>query len=528
MSTTAPKVAPAEPPPAPVPWLGIVAVLLGTFISTLTSRISGFALADVRGAVHAGFDSGAWITTAQTTAQMLVTPVAVWAGGIYGPRAVLLRACLVFALSQALLPLSTGLTGVLIWQFIAGLGSGCFIPLTLSFLLLRMPRTRWSYAVAVYALNIELSIHVAASLEGWYVDHASWRWIFWQNVPLALGMAACLYYGVRVQPPRPEAHPRPDVFGLTAFGGGLALIYAALDQGNRLDWLHSGLVWGLLLAGLFLLVCFYAHVRQIPDYWLNLRVAQSHPLPLILVLIALLRSGVLATSFLVPQFLTVVRGFRALEVGDALVWVAIPQLVACPLSGYLLRRLDPRPGAALGFCCIGAACMLVAHGLTPQWGPREFLPSALLQALGQSLALTGVVYTAVLNLKLEHALTFGAMVQSARLFGGELGQAGVATFQRIREQRASNLIGLHVRAGDSHVIERLRLYGRVASRVHLDPGGAAATGQLARVVRTAATTQSVIDSYVALAAAAVLALLVLALLDAPPGAGSLLKGRKSS
>src|ERR1700722_6312968 len=88
----------ASPPGAgaaaspPIPWLGLAAVLLGTFISTLNGRLSTFGLADIRGAMHAGFDEGAWITTAQTVAQMLVTPVAIWVGAIYGPRRSLLGA----------------------------------------------------------------------------------------------------------------------------------------------------------------------------------------------------------------------------------------------------------------------------------------------------------------------------------------------------------------------------------------------------------------------------------------------------
>src|SRR5580658_6527762 len=64
------------PPAAPatsIPWLGLAAVLMGTFISTLNGRLSSFGLADIRGAVGADFDHGAWITTAQTVAQMLVT-----------------------------------------------------------------------------------------------------------------------------------------------------------------------------------------------------------------------------------------------------------------------------------------------------------------------------------------------------------------------------------------------------------------------------------------------------------------------
>src|SRR6201996_344733 len=92
---TAEAAAAPSPAPAPAtsfPWLGITAVLMGTFISTLNTRLSALGLADIRGAVHAGFDEGAWISTAQTVAQMLITLVAVWLGAIYGTRKSLIGA----------------------------------------------------------------------------------------------------------------------------------------------------------------------------------------------------------------------------------------------------------------------------------------------------------------------------------------------------------------------------------------------------------------------------------------------------
>lgn len=106
-----PDVAPTAPPAAPtaIPWLGLLAVLMGTFISTLNTRLSTFGLADIRGAVHAGFDEGAWITTAQAVAQMLIAPAAVWMGSVYGPRRVLMGAALAFAVISLVTPMSNGL-----------------------------------------------------------------------------------------------------------------------------------------------------------------------------------------------------------------------------------------------------------------------------------------------------------------------------------------------------------------------------------------------------------------------------------
>ncbi len=507
--------APPAPPAQPgIPWLGLTAVLLGTFISTLTGRLSTFGLTDIRGAIHAGFDEGAWITTTFTVAQMLVTPIAVWIGSIYGPRRILLLAALSFATTSALVPLSQNLSTLLVLQFLGGLGSGCFIPLTLSFILRNMPLRLWAYGVAVYALNLELSLNISASLEGWYVDNLSWHWIFWQNVPLALGMAACLYWGVPSQAP-PPARINKDVFGLASCGLGLALIYAALDQGNRLDWTSSGVVWGLTLAGLTMLAAFLIHETLTPGPWLDFHVVVTRPLPYLLLLISLLRLTILSTAYLIPFYLGGVRGFRALQVGDTLIWIAAPQLIICPLAALMLRRSDPRITAALGLCLVGLACMTVAYGLTPFWGSDQFLSSQLLQAVGQSFALSGIVFIGVLNLRPQDALTFGAMLQIARLFGGEVGQAFISTMTRIREQRASNLIGLHVQRGDPDVLHRLQVYGRVIARTEHQP--AAAPLLLSNAVRTMATTQATIDSYVAVAACAAFGLILLILvLPSPP------------
>src|SRR6202166_2129642 len=293
MNATAPLpgsglTAPTLPtPPTAITWLGLLAVLMGTFISTLNGRLSTFGLADIRGAVGAGFDEGAWITTAQTVAQMFVTLAAIWMGAAYGPRRVLIGASISFAVISLLTPYSATLPMLLTMQFLGGLASGFFIPLTLPFILLNMPPKYWAFGIAVYALNLELSLNISASLEGWYVEHHSWRWIFWQNVPLALIMSLGLHRGIAAQPI--TARPPSDVFGLLAGGWGLALIYAALDQGNRLDWLNSGLVCGLLSAGVLLLVAILIHSVRLPHPLLNLKVVLGAPLPILFLLIAFLR-----------------------------------------------------------------------------------------------------------------------------------------------------------------------------------------------------------------------------------------------
>jgi DHA2 family multidrug resistance protein len=520
-AATPPPPAAIPAPPTSIPWMGLLAVLLGTFISTLNTRLSTFGLADIRGAVHAGFDQGAWITTALTTGQMFIAPVAIWAGGAFGARRTLIAAASALAVISAIEPFATNLETLLTLQFASGLATGFFVPLTLSFVLRNTPPKAWAYGIAIYALNLEVSLNVSASLEGWYLDHLSWAWIYWQNIPLAIAMMLCLRFGVRPEPANPNP-PHTDIFGLASGGGGLALIYAALDQGNRLDWTSSGLVWGLMLSGVLLLIAFLIHESRTPHPGVDLKVVFTSPMPRLLLLVAFLRLTILSTAFAIPQFLQVVRGFRTLEVGQTLVWIAVPQLLVCFAAGYLLRRADPRLVASGGFVCICIACLMVAYGLTPLWGTDQFLPSQLLQAVGQSFALSGTIFFAVLHLKPQDALTFGAATQVARLMGGEVGQAFITTLIRVREQIASNLLGLHVQIGDTQTIQRLQTYAAATARAG-DPSSAPARSAavLSGVIRSVATTQGIIDGFVVIAAlTAVTLILIVTRRAAPQGPAS--------
>jgi DHA2 family multidrug resistance protein len=498
MSVPAAVAAPPAAAPAPAttfPWLGLTAVLMGTFISTLNTRLSTLGLADIRGAVHAGFDEGAWISTAQTGAQMLVTLVAIWLGAIYGTRKVLMEAAAAFAVISILEPFSPNLQTILVFQFLGGMASGFFIPLTLSFVLRNTPPKAWAYGIAVYALNLEVSLNISASLEGWYTDYLSWHFIFWQNVPFAVIMVACLYFGVKPEPVNPD-RPRADVYGFLYGGLGFALIYAALDQGNRLDWLNSPLIIGLLSAGCILLIAFFIHEWRCTYPAVDLRVVLEPPLPRMLLLISFLRL--------------------------TLAWIAAPQLLICFLAGFTLRRADPRMVAVFGFMCICAACLMIAYGLTPVWGSDQFLPAAILQAVGQSFALSGTVFFAVLHLRPQVALSFGAALQTARLFGGEIGTAFITTFVRVRGQVASNHLGQHIQIGDGQVIQRIQAYGAATARAG-DPTSATTRGAavLNNVVHGSAITQGIIDAFVVIAAATALTVIfIVTRRAAPPGPAS--------
>ena len=510
----------AQHPPviATRPLIGVLAVLLGSLISTLDSRITTFGLADVRGAVHAGFDEGAWITTAFTVGQMLMGPVSVWLGMVFGPRRVLVISCAIFGVSNFLLPFSPNLGFVLVFQMVSGLASGTFIPLTLGFVAQNLPPRLVVYGVAAYVLNLELSLNIAASIEGWFADYWSWKWIFWDTALVAPLMLICVHFGMARQPINWALLKTADWAGIIYAGVGFSLLYAALDQGNRLDWLNSGLICGLLLGGGLLLVAFVVQELTNPRPWVDLRFAASGNFPLLFLFIAFFRFTILSTSYIIPQYLTTVQGYRAMEVGGVLVWIALPQFLLAPLTATMLRFTDARLLTAVGFALIGVACFMAGQ-LTDEWIGADFLPSQIVQAFGQSIGLTSLVWLNLQNLDPSQVLTFGAVLQTGRLFGAQIGAAFVQTIIRVREQVHSNYIGLHIATGSLTTNDRLQDYARAVAGRSIGPpdANARATALLAHSVQVQAYVLAYIDGFMIIGFAVIGMLLLMLLLRTPAG-----------
>ena len=495
------------------PYVGILGVLIGAILSFTSSRITSFGLADLRGGLHFGFDEGAWMTTSFGVGQMLIGVACPYLGALFSVRRVLLYGMALLFVASLLGPLSPNLTAFLTAQFLAGVGTGTFIPLTIGFIVRNLPQRLVLYGLAVYAMNSELSQNVSASLEGWYTDNLSWRWIQWQFCLALPVMFACIWYGAPREKINLALLRDLDWPGLAYSGLGFALLYAGLDQGNRLDWINSGLVNGLLLSGGLLTLAFVAREFVVEKPFLNLRLLAREGIAPILMILAGFRFIILSTAYIIPTYLQVVQNYRELQVGAVLLWIALPQfLIVLPL-GWLLSRVDARWILATGAILIGAAC-LMATQLTQDWATYDFLPSQILQAIGQSFALTAVIVLAVKSINPADVLTIGTLLQTVRLFGGEIGTAFMQTFVRVREQIHSNLIGLHVDSLGGQTADRLAAYRNAVGAHSSDLAVAAdrATSLLGSAIAKQAAVLSYIDGFLAAAVGALACLLLTALL----------------
>ncbi len=147
------------------PYVGIVGVFLGATLATMNARLISVGLPDLRGALGLGFDQASWLPTALNMAAMFSGLFVVFLSALFGPRRILIPASLLFALTSALLPFAHGFGGMLTLMVVAGLSSGTFYSLTMTFVLNALPKKLIIFGVAAYAADIVFTANVAPALE---------------------------------------------------------------------------------------------------------------------------------------------------------------------------------------------------------------------------------------------------------------------------------------------------------------------------------------------------------------------------
>ena len=504
--------------PVHYPLLAVIAVLLGSSMANIDSRMFSIGLADLKGAFSLSFDEGAWLSTASTASQIFIAPAVAWLATAFGLRRILGAPSLVFAVISLILPLVRDYQTLLILTVLHGLLLGTFVPATLMIIFRNLPMQWWLIAIGIYSLRVGFSLNFGPALVGFYVEHIGWQWLYWQDGIIAVLMAALVYLGAPREPVNRKLLETADWGGMLLLGTGIAMIYAGLDQGNRLDWLNSGTIVAMLGCGVFLIVAFFINEALVDDPWAHANVLLSRNIGFALVVIFLYTMTGLSNSSLVPNFLSAIAQLRPEQTGRLLLICGVlPMAVLFPLSLWLLRRFDMRIVLAIGLMTFAAAA-LQGTQVTHEWALREFAPLVLLQSVGQTFTLLPIILIALANSDPTRATAFAAYIQIVRLGGAEIGVALMGTWLRVREQVHSNLLGQHVTAAKNQVEGLLAKLSGYFADYGAGKALGRAVGTLASIVQREANVLAYIDGFWLTFYFAVAGLLFTALITkAPPG-----------
>jgi EmrB/QacA subfamily drug resistance transporter len=299
-----------------------------------------------------------WVVTAYVVAAAATTPLWGKLGDRHGRKLLLEISLVVFVVSSALCGAAQGITQLIVLRMVQGAAAGGLMTLAMAAVGdLVAPRERGRYQGYIAAAFAVATI-VGPLIGGLLVDHASWRWVFFVNLPI--GVAALAGLNLRLPAPRSERPEKPlDTLGAALLAGATsALMLTCVWGGDRYAW-DSTQMLGLIAATVLLAGALILRERRAADPIVPFTKLRTPTVAAASVALFLAIATMFAVTVFVPLFLQTTTGASPTQAGLLL----IPMMLGITLSTTLSGRSIARTGRYKRFPIAGLALMTIALAL---------------------------------------------------------------------------------------------------------------------------------------------------------------------
>jgi EmrB/QacA subfamily drug resistance transporter len=394
-SSTAGAAAPPAGPPAPaaagpggataVPaarrgWT-LVLASFGSFLAALDVVVVATALPVMRVDLHASLSGLEWTINAYNLvfACLMMTGAAL--GDRFGRRRTYVAGLLVFAAASAAAALSGSVGPLIAARVVQGAGAAVLLPLTLTLISDAFPAEKRGAAIGVWGGVSGLGIAAGPVVGGAITQGATWQWIFWLNVPVAVVVALLARLLLtESRGPRPQL----DIVGLLLVGAGMFALTWAPVRAPGAGW-GSAEVIGALAAGAVLIGAFVGWERRTRFPMLPPAYFRSRAFSTANAVIFFQAISLIGTLFFMTQLFQVAMGYRPFEAGlRLLVWMATPMVVA-PIAGTLADRFGNKPFMAGGLALQSAGLAWLGATVHTGVGYGSLIAPLLMSGVGISM-----------------------------------------------------------------------------------------------------------------------------------------------
>src|ERR1700761_615469 len=335
-----------------------VVCVAALFISIMDTSIVNVALPSIGRDFHVSATSVDGIAISFLVSLAVFMPASGWLGDRFGGKRVLMTAIAVFTIASALCGLASSLPELVAFRVLQGVGGGMLAPVGTATLCRVFPPQERVRAASILIVPTALAPAIAPVLGGLLVTDASWRWVFYVNVPV--GIAALIFGGLFVQQHTESTAGHFDWRGFALAGVGLGLFMYGISEGPNQGW-DSPEILATVIAGAVLLAVMVLWELRVPEPIIALRLFANRLFRAssgALVMVSIAFFGVL---FAVTLYFQDGRGLSALNAGLSQFPTAIGMMIGSQISSRVVYwRLGPRRHLTLGLCGVTLFIALLA------------------------------------------------------------------------------------------------------------------------------------------------------------------------
>jgi DHA2 family multidrug resistance protein len=301
-------------------------------------------------------------------------------------------------------------------------------------------------------------------------------------------MIAGLMYGLEKKEAHWELLKSTDYTGILTLGVGLGCLQVFLEEGHRKDWLESSLIVTLGSIALLSLITFVIVQISKPNPLINLGILRNRNFGLSSISSLGMGVGLYGSIYLLPLYLAQIQNYNALQIGEVIMWMGVPQLFLIPLVPKLMKFVSPKWLCTIGFGLFGLASFS-SGVLNPDFAGPQFNQIQIIRALGQPLIMVTISLIATAYILPQDAGSASSLFNILRNLGGAIGIALLATLLDARTKTYFDYLREAVVPTNPQVAERL------ASMTDRFGSDTAALGKLSEIVHQQAAIMAYNDAF---------------------------------
>ena len=434
-------------------------VIVGMFMAVLDTTIVNVALETLARDLNSPLSTIQWVSSGYLLSLAVVIPLAGWATERFGSKRVWMVSIAIFGVSSALCGLAWSDSSLIFFRVLQGLGGGMIMPVGISLLAQSAGPQRMGRVMSVVGVPILLGPILGPVIGGAIVSGASWRWIFYVNVPIAVIALVLAARLLGADTGRADSG-RLDWRGFLLLAPGLVGIVFGLSETETQGGITHPVAFGPIVAGLALVSDFAIYSYRSPRPLIDVRLFGSRSFSAASATTFFVAAALFASFLVLPLYYQVARGASPLDTGLLMAPQGVGAALALPIAGRLVDRIGAGPVVVFGtvvmtlgtlpFAFVGAhtsdplllsALVVRGIGLGSAMQPAiagalEVLSSAQVPratgALNVIQRTGGALGAALLAVVLEHQLALassgspsgaGALQSAAGVAGGDPGLA---------------------------------------------------------------------------------------------------------
>ena len=373
-------------------WI-LVATILGSSMAFIDGTVVNVALPAIQATFHATVVEVQWVVESYGLLLSALILVGGSLGDLFGRRLMFLVGVAIFAVASAGCGVASSIDQFIVARSIQGVGAALLVPGSLAIISTSFDEKSRGQAIGTWSGFTAMTTAIGPVLGGWLVENASWRWVFFMNLPLALAVIAISKW--RLPESRSADAGRVDWLGAFLAAIGLGGLVNGFIESVNLSW-RSPLVFGSLIIGCGCLGAFAFVEANVASPMLSFSLFKSRSFSGANLLTLFLYAGMGIFFFLFPLNLIQVQGYSATAAGAAVLPFILLMFLLSRWSGGLVARYGPRGPLIVGPLLVGFGFALFAVPSVGDSYWKAFFPAVVLLGFGMAVTVAPLT-TVVMN-----------------------------------------------------------------------------------------------------------------------------------